>query len=256
MAAAEDHVFGLCLLNDWSARDIQAWEYQPLGPFLAKSFLTTISPWVIPMEALEPYRVPLHPRATGDPEPLAYLSSAANRDRGAIDAVRPEVESIYGADARLRRTAGRRLSFAATSKIPTGRIAQMVACTIPATDAIFAREICWRPQHGLGPGQRVPRLPAGVDAARGGRGLAAHRRGAHFPGGWRRDHATRLLPARRAATNRPRRMHRPNHLIMLDITRGRLSLRLQMQLHKCQKLIPIAGNRTVPAGMHVVAERV
>jgi fumarylacetoacetase len=71
---AEQHIFGLCLVNDWSARDIQSWEYQPLGPFLAKNFATTISPWVIPMEALEPYRVPVAERPDGDPVPLPYLA--------------------------------------------------------------------------------------------------------------------------------------------------------------------------------------
>jgi fumarylacetoacetase len=81
---AEQHVFGLCLMNDWSARDIQSWEYQPLGPFLAKNFATTISPWIVPMEALAPYRAEVAPRPAGDPAPLPYLSSAsANRD--AID---------------------------------------------------------------------------------------------------------------------------------------------------------------------------
>ena len=83
--SAEDHIFGMCLVNDWSARDIQAWEYQPLGPFLGKSFATSISPWVIPMEALAPYRVPLYARPEGDPAPLPYLDSAENRARGAID---------------------------------------------------------------------------------------------------------------------------------------------------------------------------
>ena len=84
LEAAEEHVFGLCLLNDWSARDIQAWEYQPLGPFLAKSFATTVSPWVVTLEALAPYRAPLA-RPPGDAPPLAYLDGAANREGGAID---------------------------------------------------------------------------------------------------------------------------------------------------------------------------
>ena len=70
---ADQRLFGISLVNDWSARDIQAWEYQPLGPFLAKSFATTVSPWVVTMEALEPFRVPLAHRAEGDPEPLPYL---------------------------------------------------------------------------------------------------------------------------------------------------------------------------------------
>ncbi len=81
---AESHVFGLCLLNDWSARDLQAWEYQPLGPFLAKNFATTISPWLVSMEALTPFRCPFA-RASGDPSPLPYLSSTDNDSSGSID---------------------------------------------------------------------------------------------------------------------------------------------------------------------------
>jgi fumarylacetoacetase len=84
MAQAEEHLFGLVLLNDWSARDIQAWEYQPLGPFLAKSFATSLSPWVVTMEALAPFRKPVE-RPASDPQPLRYLDSAANRERGAIE---------------------------------------------------------------------------------------------------------------------------------------------------------------------------
>jgi fumarylacetoacetase len=82
---AEDHIFGLCLVNDWSARDIQRWEYQPLGPFLSKSFATTISPWIVTMEALAPFRAPAFKRPAGDPEPLPYLDSPENRERGGFD---------------------------------------------------------------------------------------------------------------------------------------------------------------------------
>ena len=82
---AEDHLFGLCLVNDWSARDIQQWEYQPLGPFLAKSFATTISPWVVTREALAPFRVPAFQRGDGDPAPLPYLDAPANRSHGGFD---------------------------------------------------------------------------------------------------------------------------------------------------------------------------
>jgi fumarylacetoacetase len=82
---AEGHAFGLCLLNDWSARDIQGWEYQPLGPFLAKNFATTISPWIVTMEALAPFRVPEFARPAGDPAPMAYLDAPANRAAGGID---------------------------------------------------------------------------------------------------------------------------------------------------------------------------
>jgi fumarylacetoacetase len=79
IAEAEDHLFGVCLLNDWSARDIQSWEYQPLGPFLAKNFATSISPWIVTLDALEPFRATPAPRPPEDPEPLPYLrdSSAA-----------------------------------------------------------------------------------------------------------------------------------------------------------------------------------
>lgn len=84
MTAAEEHVFGLALLNDWSARDIQAWEYQPLGPFLAKNFASTVSPWIVTMEALQPFRIPFQ-RPESDPQPLPYLDSPANRESGGID---------------------------------------------------------------------------------------------------------------------------------------------------------------------------
>jgi fumarylacetoacetase len=75
IAEAEDHLFGVCLLNDWSARDIQSWEYQPLGPFLGKNFATSISPWVVTMQALEPFRCGSPARPEGDPSPLPYLAS-------------------------------------------------------------------------------------------------------------------------------------------------------------------------------------
>ncbi len=81
---AEQHVFGLCLLNDWSARDVQGWEYQPLGPFLAKNFASTISPWVVTLEALAPYRKAWQ-RDAADPQPLAYLEHADLRTSGAFD---------------------------------------------------------------------------------------------------------------------------------------------------------------------------
>ncbi len=81
---AEKHIFGICLLNDWSARDIQFWEMAPLGPFLGKNFCTTISPWIVTMEALAPYRQAFN-RPAGDPQPLAYLDDAGNKAQGAID---------------------------------------------------------------------------------------------------------------------------------------------------------------------------
>jgi fumarylacetoacetase len=85
IAQAEERMFGLCLVNDWSARDVQGWEYQPLGPFLAKNFATTVSPWVVTMDALEPFRAPAFRRADGDPAPLPYLSSPTNETTGGVD---------------------------------------------------------------------------------------------------------------------------------------------------------------------------
>lgn len=85
MANAAQHLFGVVLLNDWSARDLQSWEYQPLGPFLAKNFATSLSPWVVTMEALAPFRVPAFARSSGDPAPLPYLSDAADAAQGGID---------------------------------------------------------------------------------------------------------------------------------------------------------------------------
>ena len=81
---ASEHIAGYCLLNDWSARDLQAWEYQPLGPFLAKNFLTRVSPWVISGDALAPFRKALPPRPAGDPPPLAYLDDGQDRDSGGL----------------------------------------------------------------------------------------------------------------------------------------------------------------------------
>ena len=85
ISEAEEHIFGICLLNDWSARDIQAWEYQPLGPFLGKSFATTLSPWVVTMEALAPFRIPAFTRAEGDPAPLPYLFDPRDQKSGGLD---------------------------------------------------------------------------------------------------------------------------------------------------------------------------
>jgi fumarylacetoacetase len=82
---AEQHIFGLCLVNDWSARDLQKWEYQPLGPFLAKNFATTISPYIVTLDALAPFRCPAMPRPAGDPSPLPHLLSETNQRTGGFD---------------------------------------------------------------------------------------------------------------------------------------------------------------------------
>ena len=96
---AGDRVAGLCLLNDWSARDLQAWEYQPLGPFLAKSFCTTISPWIVTADALLPFRIPQPTRPDGDPAPLAYLWDEADQRCGAF---RVQLD-VYLLTSRMRQ---------------------------------------------------------------------------------------------------------------------------------------------------------
>jgi fumarylacetoacetase len=123
MADAEAHIFGICLLNDWSARDLQAWEYQPLGPFLAKNFATTISPWIVTLQALAPFRVPFV-RPEDAPAPLPYLNSSGNRDAGAID-IRLDA-LIQSAAMRERREPPHRLS-STTFRHAYWTIAQLVA---------------------------------------------------------------------------------------------------------------------------------
>jgi fumarylacetoacetase len=113
---AGDHVAGYCLLNDWSARDLQAWEYQPLGPFLAKNFLTSVSAWIVSPQALAPFRKPMPSRPSGDPEPLPYLDDAADRESGGLgiqlevtlttekmrtEGVAPDILSRGSADAAM-----------------------------------------------------------------------------------------------------------------------------------------------------------
>jgi fumarylacetoacetase len=124
IAEADSHVAGLSLLNDWSARDIQAWEYQPLGPFLSKSFLTTVSPWIVTSEALAPFRVPQPARPGGDPKPLDYLWSEQDQARGAY-AITLEA-SIRTASMRESGMAAHRLSRACTTAL-YWTVAQMIA---------------------------------------------------------------------------------------------------------------------------------
>ncbi len=121
---AEHHLFGVALLNDWSARDIQPWEYQPLGPFLSKNFGSTLSPWVVTMEALAPFRAPLT-RPAGDPAPLPYLNAAQDRARGALD-----IELEVWLQTASMRDAGQsavRLTRSNTSEAAYWTPAQLVA---------------------------------------------------------------------------------------------------------------------------------
>ena len=119
------HVAGLCLLNDWSARDLQAWEYQPLGPFLAKSFQTTVSPWIVTIEALAPFRIAQPPRPAGDPAPLPYLWDAADQQGGGF-ALELTV-SLTTASMREGGLGPCRLSRGTTREAMYWTIAQLVA---------------------------------------------------------------------------------------------------------------------------------
>jgi fumarylacetoacetase len=121
---AADYVFGYCLLNDWSARDIQAWEYQPLGPFLGKNFGTTISPWVVTAEALAPFRTRAYARPDGDPAPLLHLTDAEDQTHGGLDIT---LEAYFSTEA-MRRSGTAPLRITQTSfALMYWTIAQMIA---------------------------------------------------------------------------------------------------------------------------------
>ena len=121
---AEGHIFGLSLLNDWSARDVQVWEYQPLGPFVSKSFATSVAPWVVTLDALAPFRCPAFVRAEGDPRPLPYLSSARNAAEGGLD-LKVEV-LLRSAEMRRQGLDPFRLSVGSTRET-YWTVAQLVA---------------------------------------------------------------------------------------------------------------------------------
>jgi fumarylacetoacetase len=123
IAKAAEHVFGFCLLNDWSARDVQAWEYQPLGPFLGKNFATTISPWVVTREALTPFRTAAFTRPQGDPAPLPHLDDADDRAHGGLDIT---LEAYIATEA-MRRAGTAPLRITQTSfALMYWTVAQMV----------------------------------------------------------------------------------------------------------------------------------
>ncbi len=124
IAQAGRHIAGLCLLNDWSARDIQAWEYQPLGPFLAKNFHTTISPWIVTAEALAPFQAAQPPRPSGDPKPLPYLWNEADQAHGAYAI---ELEVLISTEAmRSQGMAAHRVSRSEAANL-YWTLAQLVA---------------------------------------------------------------------------------------------------------------------------------
>ncbi|MCK9816321.1 fumarylacetoacetase [Pseudomonas sp. MAFF 302046] len=150
ISEAAEHIAGFCLLNDWSARDIQAWEYQPLGPFLSKSFITSISPWVVTAEALEPFRRAQPARPQGDPQPLPYLLDPRDQAGGGFDI---ELEVLLLTEAMAEQgLAPQRLTLSNTQHM-YWTVAQMVAhhsvngCQLQAGD-LFGSGTLSGPQEG------------------------------------------------------------------------------------------------------------
>jgi fumarylacetoacetase len=150
---AAQHIFGFCLLNDWSARDIQGWEYQPLGPFLGKNFATTVSPWVVTAEALAPFRTASFPRPPGDPAPLPYLDDAGDRAHGGLGVTL----EAYLASAAMRRAGLAPLKLTQTSFATMyWTVAQMVAhhasngCNLEIGDLIGSGTISGPEKSSLG----------------------------------------------------------------------------------------------------------
>lgn len=150
---AQQHIFGFCLVNDWSARDVQAWEYQPLGPFLAKNFATTVSPWVVTGEALLPYRRPAFKRPDGDPAPLPHLSSKQDQTSGGLDIM---LEAFLLTETmRQRKQAPVRLSRGSFATI-YWTVAQMLAhhtsngCNLETGDLIASGTVSGPDKDSLG----------------------------------------------------------------------------------------------------------
>ena len=151
---AAEHIAGYCLLNDWSARDLQAWEYQPLGPFLAKNFLTSVSAWVVSPDALEPFRKPMPPRPSGDPRPLPYLDDPADRESGAL-AIQLEV-TLTTEQMRAQGIAPHILSRGSADAAMYWSAAQIVAhhssngCNLQPGDLIGTGTLSTESESGLG----------------------------------------------------------------------------------------------------------
>jgi fumarylacetoacetase len=170
---AWSHVFGFCLVNDWSARDIQSWEYQPLGPFLAKNFATTISPWVITAEAAEPFRIAAFSRPREDPEPLPYLHSEDDQSRGGIAATL----EVYLSSTRMRDEGMEPLRLShASFRSMYWTVAQMVAhhasggCNLRSGDLLASGTISGDTEDSRGcmleltwRGSKPVRLPTGEE---------------------------------------------------------------------------------------------
>ena len=202
LAEAEGRIFGLCLVNDWSARDLQKWEYQPLGPFLAKSFATSISPWVVTLEALAPYRVPAFARPEGDPRPLPYLAHEENEAHGGIDL---RLEVLLSTRAMRERGLPPFTVSRSNLRDLYWTLAQMVAhhasngCNLRPGDLIASGTVSGEAEGGAG-------LPPRADVAGHGAPRAPVRRGAALPRGRRRGDPARPLRARGLRPHRLRRV--------------------------------------------------
>ena len=200
---AERHVFGLCLLNDWSARDIQAWEYQPLGPFLAKNFATTISPWIVTLEALAPFRCAEFSRPEADPRPLPYLTPTPNGAAAGFD-ITIEVY-LRSAEMRAQNLPALRLSRGSFSDM-YWTVAQLVThhtsngCNLLPGDVIGSGTVSGPREDSRGclleitGGSRPLELPSGETAS------VSRRR--------RRNHLSRVLRTPRPRANRIRHLRR------------------------------------------------
>ncbi len=184
IGAAEQHIFGLCLVNDWSARDIQKWEYQPLGPFLAKNFGTTISPYVVTLEALEPFRCAAYKRPPGDPRPLDYLKDEQDQARGGFD-ITLEVW-LRSAEMERRGMSPIRISKSSAFKDMYWTFAQMLAhhtsngCNLQPGDLIASGTV-----SGVEPGTRGCLLEA-TWQGRGPDGKPLPRKPIELPSGEKR----------------------------------------------------------------------
>ena len=181
-AQAAEHLVGVTLLNDWSARDIQSWEYQPLGPFLAKNFVTTISPWVIPMEALEPFRRATPMRLGSDPEPLPHLQCGLN---GAFSIT---LEAWLKTPAMSQPVRLSHSDFALMYWTLEQMVAHHASNGCPIRPGRFDRQ-----RHGIGAGEGKSRLSAGTDQARRRTAGLAGRPNAQVSGRRRRSDSARVL---------------------------------------------------------------
>src|ERR1035437_3543346 len=179
---AEEHIFGICLVNDWSARDIQAWEYQPLGPFLGKSFATSLSPWVVTMEALAPFRTAAFTRAEGDPAPLPYPFRPERSGTGWSEPVAGSFSAV-GPDAG----SGHR-SCGFGPKQFSRHVLDHGADADPSREQWLqsARRRVTGKRNGVGRGQNRARMPVGANLTGQGSGHAANWRAEEISGRWRR----------------------------------------------------------------------